>query len=67
MDIVATRNELYRQFGPQLLEAVCRVMLREINIVRENPTAVLAPRTDQDMIDAIAAELDSQPNFDWQT
>ncbi len=63
---MATRNELYRRFSPNLIEAICRVLLREINIVRENPTAVLAPRTDQDMIDAIASELDAQPSFPWQ-
>lgn len=62
---MATREELYGQFSAELIEAICRVMLREINIVRENPTTVYAPRTDQDMIDAIASELDSQPNFDW--
>lgn len=64
---MATREELYRRFGPNLIEAICRVMLREINIVRESPTAVLAPRTDQDIIDAVASELDSQPLFPWQT
>jgi len=63
---MATRDELFEGSGPNLVEAICRVMLREINIVRENPTTVYAPREDQDMIDAIAAELESRPNFNWQ-
>lgn len=63
---MATREELYRRFSPNLIEALSRVLLREINIVRENPTTVLAPRTDQNMVDAISTELDAQPNFPWQ-
>lgn len=63
---MATREELYERFSPNLIEAMAHVMKNEINILRENPTTVYAARTDQQMIDAIAAELDSQPDFPWQ-
>lgn len=57
------REELYRYFGPQLLEAIVKLTLEEINALREN--AGLPVRTMQQMIDALKARLDETPKYDW--
>ncbi len=58
-----TREELYRRFGPKLIDALAQVMLDEINILREEVT--LPEREPQQMIAAIANELENIPDYDW--
>lgn len=62
---MATREELYCKFGPQLLEALAKVLLDEINALRSE--AGLAERTGQQLIDAIATKLADTPQYDWMT
>ena len=60
---MATREELYRKFGPQLIEALAKVVLDEVNALRSN--AGLAERTGQQLIDALAGKLEDTPQYDW--
>lgn len=60
---MASRQELYQKFGPLLVEAVVLVIKDEINILRT--TAGLAPRTGQQIINAISEKLDGTPVYDW--
>lgn len=60
---MATREELYRKFGPQLLEVVVMIMKREINILRFQ--AGLQERTNQQILDALNDELNNTPEYDW--
>jgi hypothetical protein len=61
---MATREELYRAFGPKLIEALALVVKEEINIVRAS--ASLPERTNQQIVNAIEIKLQSIPNFPWQ-
>jgi len=58
-----TREELYRKFGPKLVEAVALVIKDEINILRTN--ASLAERTVQQIIDAIQTKLTAIEDYPW--
>jgi hypothetical protein len=58
-----TRDELYRYFGPRLIDALAQVMLDEINLLRTK--AGLSLRTEQQAIDAIANKLTSIQKYDW--
>jgi hypothetical protein len=58
-----TRNEAYRRFGPKLLEAIVRKLVDEINILRLE--AGLAQRTQAQVLDALVAEYQSLPDYDW--
>lgn len=60
---MATRERLYRQFGPILMEAVCRLIVQEINTLRS--AAGLPQRTQEQIIDALQNELDSLPLYTW--
>ena len=59
----ATRENLYRRFGPALLEAIVLVIKDEINILRAE--AGLQERTKQQMIDAVETKLDGLSSYDW--
>jgi len=61
---MATAEQLYHKFGPQLIDAVARVTMDEINIVRAQ--VGLPPRTLQQVVNAISAKLDSIPPYPWQ-
>jgi hypothetical protein len=63
VDIMATREELYRKFGPILVDAVTQVLKDEINILRE--AVGLPKRTNAQVVDAIAAKLETIPMYDW--
>ena len=60
---MATREDLYQKFGPQLLEALVKLMLQEINLLRIE--AGLTERTSQQLIDALSAKLSETPVYDW--
>ena len=61
--VVMTREEIYRLFGPLLIEAIVLIIKDEINILRTN--AGLPERTNQQVINAIEAKLNSLPDYDW--
>lgn len=62
--IQSDRDSLYRNFGPQILEAQMDVMLDEINAVRAK--VGLEPRTKQQLADALAAKLEATADYTWQ-
>lgn len=62
---MATREDLYRQFGPMMIEAVVRLVFSEINILRQQ--AGLQARTVQQGIDALEAQLANLERYDWMT
>ncbi len=59
------REQLYRQFGPKLTEAVVRVMIDEINILRTQHG--LNERTKTQAIYSVQSELDALQNYDWMS
>lgn len=60
-----TREAMYRQFGPILLEAVVRVVKDEINILRAQHG--LSARTDQQLINALETKMAELPKYAWMT
>ena len=60
---MATREELYQQFGPMLLEAVVMVIKDEINALRAE--AGLAERTNEQIINAVSTKLATLSTYDW--
>ena len=56
-----TREELYIQFGPKLLEAVALLILDEINVLRG--LASLPPRTQQQLVNVLEAKLSTIPDL----
>ena len=59
----STREQLYRKFGPQLIEAIVMVIKDEINILRTQHG--MAERTNQQLIDAIDTKLADVNDYDW--
>lgn len=60
---MTTRNELYRAFGPKLIEAFADLVLDEINALRN--IAGLNERTKQQMADALKSKLDLTEDYTW--
>ena len=60
---MATREALYRAFGPLLVEAVVLLTLDEINLLRAH--AGLPVRTEAQLRDAISSRLSSLPLYPW--
>lgn len=60
---MATREELYKQFGPILIESLILIIRDEINILRTN--AGMTERTNQQIIDAIDSKLQTIQSYDW--
>lgn len=58
-----TKEELYHRDGPLLTNAIVNVIIREINIIREE--LGLPERTGQQVLDSLSTELDSLPLYDW--
>jgi hypothetical protein len=58
-----TRGELYKTFGPILLEAIALIIKDEINLLRQQHG--LPERTNQQIIDAIENKLNTLPKYDW--
>lgn len=57
------REELYRMFGPKLLEAIVLIIKDEVNLLRAEHS--LPARTDQDIIDALENKLSNILDYDW--
>ena len=62
---MATREELYRYFGPKLVEALTLLLFDEINILRA--AASLPARTTQQLTDALQVKLDTITDCDWMS
>ena len=60
---MVTREELYQQWGPMLLEAITEVIKDEINILRTE--AGLSKRTDTQLKTAIQSKLDGLTIYPW--
>jgi len=58
-----TREELYKMFGPLLLEAIVLIIKDEINILRTK--AELSERTNEQIITAINNKLSLLSKYDW--
>ena len=58
-----TREELYRGFGPMLIEAFALIVKDEINILRANHG--LPDRTNQQIMDALKNKLDTLSTYNW--
>lgn len=58
-----TREELYRKFGPMLVEAIVLIIKDEINVLRVK--AGLPERTNQQIITAIDNKLKTLELYDW--
>ncbi len=63
--MAATRKELYRKFGPKMMEALALTIKDELNILRAE--AGLADRTNQQIVDALSSKLDGITDYDWMT
>jgi len=57
------REDLYKRFGPLLIEAVVYLMLEEINILRSELN--LPERENQQLMNAINNKLTNLPKYDW--
>lgn len=60
---MAQRDELFRIFGPLLLEGFLEMILSEINLLRTN--AGLPPRTKQQVYDEIMNHTSTLEPYDW--
>lgn len=58
-----TRNEIYRMFGPKILEAVVLVIKDEINILRTQHA--LPERTNQQLLNALETKMGIIADYDW--
>ena len=57
------RENLYKQFGPMLMEALALVVLDEINELRTR--ASLPPRTKAQLVSGLEMKLTSLDKYDW--
>jgi len=60
---MAITEELYRSFGPKLIDAVVRVVRKEINTLRQEHS--LPEYTLTQVATAIKDELDNIPDYPW--
>ena len=60
---MATREDLYAQFGPLLIEAIVLIIKDEINILRVE--VGLPERTNKQILTIISNRLSSLPFYDW--
>lgn len=58
-----TREDLYRMFGPKLVEAVILVIKDEINLLRAEHS--LPERTNEQIVDAVGTKLGTLSDYDW--
>ena len=58
-----TKEQLYRRFGPKLIDALVQVMLDEINLLRVEHG--LVQRNGAQLVNAIANKLENIPDYDW--
>ena len=57
------RSQLYKHFGPKLLEAIVLIIKDEVNILRD--AAGLSERTNEQIMSAIENRLGSASDYDW--
>lgn len=57
------REQLYKRFGPKLLEAIVITMLEETNRLRERLD--MPPVTRADVMQTIANKLANLDDYDW--
>ena len=62
---MAQRDELYRRFGPILLEAMVLVLLEQINVLRKEQG--MPEITEQDLMDSLNNHLAELEPYDWMT
>lgn len=62
---MANRDELFRKFGPILLEAQTLVLLEQINLLRQNQG--MPEITEQDLIDSLNNHLGELEPYDWMS
>lgn len=62
---MSDREDLYKKFGPKLIEAIVLIIKDEINILRGK--AGLVERTNAQMITAIYNKLDSLGQYDFMS
>ncbi|GAI41099.1 unnamed protein product [marine sediment metagenome] len=60
---MAQRDELYRRFGPILLEAVMLVILEHINVLRKEQG--MPEITKQDLLDSLNNHLNELQPYAW--
>ena len=60
---MADRQTLYRKFGPQMIEAMMKLILTQINNLRAQHG--LSQFTMEQLSDALLNELNNIPNYDW--
>lgn len=60
---MADRNDTFKRFGPILLEALCWVLLDEINLLRAEQG--MPPRDMQDIIDGVNNHITELQPYDW--
>ncbi|MBR9682645.1 MAG: hypothetical protein GOV02_03130 [Candidatus Aenigmarchaeota archaeon] len=60
---MAVRDDLYRKFGPKLIEALALVIMDEINILRAQHA--LPDRTANDIVTAIENKIGPVTSYDW--
>jgi len=58
-----TREELYKSFGPVLLEAIVLIIKEDINLLRVEHG--LPERTNEQIMNAIKLKLDALSVYDW--
>ena len=61
--VATSRDDLYRQFGPMLIEALALVILDEINDLRE--LEGLPTRTKPQLMNALQTKLDTLSKYEW--
>lgn len=59
------RNDTYQKFGPILLEAVCLVLLDQVNRLRKEQG--MPKITERDIIDNLNNHLNKLQPYDWMT
>ncbi len=60
---MTARDDLYKQFGPKLMEALALVIMDEINLVRAQHA--LPDRTASEIVTAIENKLGPITDYDW--
>ena len=60
-----TRENLYRKFGPMIVEAIVLVIKDEINLIRAELN--LPKRTDAQLMNAIETKLNGLELYNWMS
>ena len=60
---MTTRKELYKKFGPLLMDSIVQIIKDEINILRVK--AGLPERTNEQLVNTINTKLDGMELYPW--